>query len=131
MTLFALLKLLHVSSALLSISGFALRGYWAVTDNPLRQAKPVRVLPHLVDTLLLGSAIGMLLVWKIPLAALPWVVAKLLALLLYIGLGMVVMRFAQTRRTRLAAYLAALATAGYIIAVALTHSPWGPLALIG
>lgn len=131
MTLFALLKLLHVSSALLSISGFALRGYWAVTDNPLRQAKPVRVLPHLVDTLLLGSAIGMLLVWKIPLAALPWVVAKLFALLLYIGLGMVVMRFAQTRRTRLAAYLAALATAGYIIAVALTHSPWGPLALIG
>ncbi|RLQ20878.1 regulator SirB [Seongchinamella sediminis] len=129
MTLFTILKLVHVSCALVSIAGFTLRGYWALTDNPWRQARLSRVLPHLVDTLLLGSAIGMLVLWGASPLALPWVLAKILALLLYIGLGMVVMRFAARRRDQLLAYIAALATAGYIVAVARTHSAWGPLVI--
>ena len=131
MTLFVILKWVHVSCALVSIAGFTLRGYWALTDNPLRQTTLSRVLPHLVDTLLLGSAIGMLLVWGVSPLALPWVIAKLLALVLYIGLGMIVMRFATSRWLQLCAYLAALVTAIYIVTVALTHSPWGPLQLLG
>ena len=127
MSLFAILKLLHVCCAVVSIAGFALRGYWALTDNPLRQAGPSRVLPHVIDTLLLASAIGMLVIWGVSPLELPWVLAKLLALLVYIGLGMMVMRFAASRRNRLLAYLGALATAAYIFTVALAHSPRGGL----
>lgn len=129
--LFNLLKYLHISCALVSISGFALRGYWALTENPLRQASLSRVLPHLVDTLLLASAIGMLVIWQQSPLAVPWLLAKLLALLLYIGLGMLVMRRALGKRGQLLAYIAALLAAGYIVAVALSHSPWGPLVFIG
>jgi uncharacterized membrane protein SirB2 len=128
MTLIATLKLLHVCCAMVSIAGFTLRGYWALTDNPLRQTFLSRVIPHVVDTLLLGSAIGMLVIWGGAPLEMPWVIAKVLALLVYIGLGMMVMRIAVTRRGRLLAYLGALTTAAYILTVALSHSPWGLLA---
>ena len=128
MMLFVWLKMAHVSSALLSISGFALRGYWMLTDNPLLQRRLTRVLPHIVDTLLLGSAIGMLLVWQADPLQLPWLMAKIVGLLLYIGLGMVALRFGRTRRVRVTAYLLALLSAVYILSVAYSKSPLGFLA---
>lgn len=127
MDAFAILKTLHVSCAVLSVTGFTLRGVWALRENPLREGRVAKTLPHLIDTCLLGSAVGMLVIWGVSPMALPWVMAKILALLLYIGLGMLALRFAQTFRSRLAAYVSALCMAAYIIAVALTHSPKGPL----
>ena len=126
--LFVWLKMAHVSSALLSISGFALRGYWMLTDNPLLQRRLTRVLPHIVDTLLLGSAFGMLFVWQADPLQLPWLIAKIVGLLLYIGLGMVALRFGKTRRQRAIAFALALLTAAYILSVAYSKSPLGFLA---
>lgn len=123
------LKLLHVSCALLSVSGFTLRGYWMMTDNPLRQRRLARVLPHIIDTLLLASAVGMLVIWQTGPQQLPWLIAKIAGLLLYIVLGMVALRFGRTRRIRVASFALALLTAGYIIAVAYTKAPLGPWAL--
>ena len=128
MMLFVWLKMAHVSSALLSIGGFALRGYWMLTDNPLLQRRLTRVLPHIIDTLLLGSAIGLLLVWQTDPLQLPWLIAKIVGLLLYIGLGMVALRFGKTRRQRATAFGLALLTAAYILAVAYSKSPLGILA---
>jgi uncharacterized membrane protein SirB2 len=122
---FEWLKLIHLSCALLSISGFALRGYWMLTANPLLQARPARVLPHLLDTLLLGSAIWMLALWQLNPFQLNWLSAKIIALLVYIGLGMVALRFGKTRGIRAGAYALALATAAYIVSVAYTKSAAG------
>ncbi|KAA1190477.1 regulator SirB [Pseudohalioglobus sediminis] len=127
MTAFTLLKTLHVTCALISVLGFALRGYWALNDNPLRLTRWARVAPHTVDTVLLGSALGMLWLWGVSPLQLDWVSAKILALLCYIAMGMVALRFGSSRRGRALAYIAALCIAAYIFAVALTHSPWGPL----
>ena len=55
----------------------------------------------------------------------PWITAKLLALLLYIGLGMVALRFGRTQRVRVAAWVAALMVAAYIVSVALNKSALG------
>lgn len=126
--LFVWLNMAHVSSALLSISGFALRGYWMLTDNPLLQRRLTRVLPHIIDTLLLGSAIGMLFLWQTTPLQLPWLIAKIVGLLLYIGLGMVALRFGKTRRQRATAFALALLVAAYILAVAYSKSPLGLLA---
>ncbi|MEP4145877.1 MAG: SirB2 family protein [Halioglobus sp.] len=131
MTLFSILKTIHVTCALLSICGFALRGYWVLCNDGRRDHKLVRVLPHLIDTLLLLSAVAMLFTWGTSPFELPWVTAKILALLAYIGLGMVVMRFANSKAMRITAYVAALVVAAYIVSVALSHSPWGLLVLIG
>ena len=131
MTVFDWLKLVHVSCAVLSIAGFAVRGAWAISDHPWRRHPVTRTLPHLVDTLLLGSAIGMLIVWGVSPLAADWLIAKIVALLVYIALGMMVMRFAHRRPLQLLAYAGALATATYIVAVACTHSPRGFLSLAG
>ena len=125
-----MLKIIHVTCAFLSLGGFALRGYWMATANPLLQRRITRTLPHVVDTLLLGSALGMLFAWQLSPFELPWLTAKILALLLYIALGMIAMRFGKTRTVRLGAWMAALFTAFYILSVAFTKSPWGLLALL-
>ena len=126
--LFAWLKLAHVASALLSISGFTLRGYWMLTGSALLQRRLVKVLPHVIDTVLLGSAVGMLLLWQAGPLQLPWLIAKIVGLIVYIGLGMVALRFGRTRRVRATAFVLALLTAAYILSVAYSKSPWGPLA---
>ena len=114
-----------MSCAFASIAGFALRGYWKLTDNALLQCRATKILPHLVDTLLLATAIAMLILWKVSAFELNWILAKILALLAYIGLGMLALRFAKRQQTRAIAYVLALATAMYIISVAHTKSVAG------
>jgi len=129
-TLVETLKLIHVSCAFASISGFGLRGYWMVSDNPLLQHRLSKVLPHVIDTLLLGSAISLLMVLHLsPLVHL-WLGAKIIALLLYIGLGMAALRFGRTKKIKISAWLLALLMAGYIVSVAYSKSPWGLLQLL-
>ena len=130
MTLAALLKLIHISCALVSIAGFALRGYWMAVDNPLLQHRVAKVLPHVVDTLLLGSALALLFVLHLSPLTQPWLSAKIIALLLYIGLGMVALRFGQSKKIKVCAYLLALLTAGYMVSVAYSKSPLGFLQLL-
>lgn len=117
-------KLLHVSMVYLSLAGFALRGVWMLMDSPLRQTRPAKVLPHIIDTLLLTGAIGLMVV----LGAYPfvqgWLTAKVLALLAYIALGMVAFRFGLTKPVRAGAFVAALVAFGYMLAVAYTRNPW-------
>lgn len=91
--------------------------------SPLLNARWVKIVPHVVDTVLLASAITMaLMIRQYPFVA-PWITAKVLALLVYIGLGMVALKRGKTRRVRIAAWIAAQMVFFYIVAVALTHSP--------
>jgi len=129
-TLAALLKLIHVSCALVSIAGFALRGYWMAVDNSLLQHRVAKVLPHVVDALLLGSALALLFVLHLSPLTQPWLSAKIIALLLYIGLGMEALRFGQSKKIKVCAYLLALLTAGYMVSVAYSKSPLGFLQLL-
>jgi uncharacterized membrane protein SirB2 len=84
----------------------------------------VKIAPHSVDTVLLTSAI--LLAWQLGYSPTnsPWLAAKIVALLIYIALGMLAFRFAKTNGLRLAAWIAALLTFAYIVAVAITHDPF-------
>jgi len=116
-----ILKAVHVGSAILSISGFMLRGVWMLQDSPLLKARATRILPHVVDTILLISAIT--LAWRssqYPLVQ-AWLSAKLLALILYIALGSVALKYGRTRRARRLAWVAALTVFLYIVAVAVTR----------
>ncbi len=130
MTLESFLKLIHVTCAFVSIAGFALRGYWMAVDSPLLQQRAAKVLPHVIDTLLLGSALALLLVLHLSPLTQPWLSAKIIALSLYIGLGMVALRFGRTKKTRVSAYLMALLCAVYMISVAYSKSPLGFLQLL-
>ena len=118
---YLVIKQLHITFALLSGSFFLLRGIWMLGESPLLQQRWVKVVPHVVDTLLLSSALVMVF-WsgQYPFAQ-PWLTAKVLALIVYIGLGTVALKRGKTRLVRTVAMFAALATFGYIVAVALTR----------
>jgi len=92
-------------------------------DSPLLRVRWVRVLPHVVDTGLLASAVAMAIMTRqYPLVA-GWLTVKVLALVCYIGLGMIALRFGRTRGERLTAWVGAQLVFFYIVAVALTHDP--------
>ncbi len=95
-----------------------------LTDNSLLQSRAARTLPHVIDTVLLVSAIFLLFQWRLSPLEQPWLLAKIIALCCYIGLGMIALRFGSTRRVRGIAWLLALLTAGYIICVAISKTPW-------
>jgi uncharacterized membrane protein SirB2 len=129
-TLFEGLKLVHVSCAFISIAGFSLRGYWMLTGDSRLRLRVTRIVPHVIDTLLLASAVGMLLIWGVSPLKVDWLSAKLVALLLYILLGMIALRFGRTGLQRTMAWVLALCAAAYIICVAYTRDPMGPWYLL-
>ncbi len=120
---YATLKLIHVTCVVASYTLFFVRGVSMLRDSPLLRAPWIRVAPHVIDTVLLGSAIALAVMLRQYPLAVGWLTAKLLALLCYIGLGMIALRFGRTRAGRLLAWLAAQCVFFYIVAVALTRNP--------
>lgn len=108
MSTYELLKILHVALALVSGLGFALRGFIRlVLQRPL--ANPlVRFGPHVIDTLLLASGVGLWLILGLSPFSVGWFGLKLVLIVVYILLGITAFR---TRRqgTAVLVFLAALA----------------------
>lgn len=117
------LKLIHISCAIISVTGFTVRGLMALMDSPYLQQRWLKITPHLVDTLLLGSAVYLAVASSQYPFEHSWLTAKVLALIVYILAGMWVMRFGKTLPQKLCAYILALASFSYIVAVALTRTP--------
>ncbi len=119
----AVLKALHQFCALLSISGFALRGGLMLADSARLRERWMRSWPHAIDVLLLVTGLWMAIDLRLHPGNSPWLGAKLIALLAYIGLGFVALRLGRTKRVRTLAMLLALACFAYIGLVAVTRSP--------
>lgn len=118
---YLLLKYLHVTCVVLSISGFLVRGVWMMQESPWLQNKWVRVVPHIIDTVLLGSAILLAMqIQQYPLVH-NWLTAKVLALLAYIVIGAIGLKYGKTKKIRVTAWLGAIAIFLYIVLVAVTH----------
>ena len=117
-------KHFHVMAVVLTAVLFLLRGVWMLVDSPQLERRWVRVVPHVVDIFLLLSALVLVfMIHQYPFVS-GWLTAKVLGLLVYIGLGMVALHYGKTRRIRILAWLAALLVFAYIIGVAVYKTPW-------
>ena len=115
------IKHLHMTCAALSGSFFFIRGIWMLRDSPRLQQRWVKTVPHIIDTVLLGSALTMA-VWSSQYPFVQnWLTAKLLALVAYILLGTIALKRGKTKTVRTIAFVAALAVFAYIIKVAITR----------
>ena len=120
---YLILKNLHLATIALTLTLFILRGVWMMADSPRLQARWVRIVPHVNDTLLLASGIALaVLIQQYPLVH-GWLTAKLIALIAYIALGTVALKRGKARGQRIAAWIAALLVFGYMAAVAVAHDP--------
>lgn len=109
-----------------SVAGFLLRFSLRFTAPRLLQAWPARILPHIIDTLLLASAIVMVLIaWPgVP----GWIRAKIIGLLVYIVAGSYALKRARAPVAVGIAFLVAMAAVLYIVMVAYAKNPLGPFA---
>lgn len=124
------LKTIHVSCVGLSYTLFAVRGWWVLHDAPQMHQRWVKVVPHLIDTGLLVSAVALTSALDLHPPTTPWLMAKITALLLYILLGSVAIKRGKTRQTRIWAWAAAQLVFFYIVITAIRHDPvpWNWLA---
>ena len=127
---FLLVKNLHVWSAMVTITGFMLRGYWMVTGSGKLQHRITRTAPHLVDTILLSSGIALLVMLSLNPFSQSWLVAKFTGLIAYILLGTVAIRRGATLQIRMIAFVGAFSVFAYIVGVALSKSPASWLAVV-
>ncbi len=117
---YSLLRLVHVGTVYVTLCLFLLRGVWMLLGSPRLAQRWVRILPHVNDTVLLASAIGMLVVANLSPLREPWLLAKILGLVIYIVLGSLALKRGRTRPIRFAALVGALGVFAYIVAVAVT-----------
>lgn len=123
--MYSALKHFHLTTVTLSFCLFVLRGAWMLADSPHLQRRWVRIAPHVIDAVLLASAVGL----AVTLHQYPfvhgWLTAKVLGLILYIILGGIALKRGATKTIRVAAWITALVVFGYIVSVAVAHSPLG------
>jgi len=120
----------HVTFVTISILLFVLRGGLMLAGSPLLRSPVLRIAPHVVDTLLLASALWLVHVLHLPFFQTPWLLAKVGGLVAYIVLGSLALREGRPRSLRVAALFAALVTVGWIVSVAIRHDPLGFLAFL-
>lgn len=124
----AALKYLHMGMAVLSILGFILRGFWAWRSPRLLAYRPVKIVPHVIDTLLLLSAIGLLIAYSWNPLVQGWLLAKIVLLVVYIALGLVALKPWYGAAVRLPAFVAAVAVFAWIVMIARAHVFFVPFA---
>jgi uncharacterized membrane protein SirB2 len=130
MTAYASAKLVHIVCVLLSLAGFVGRYLWA-RRGARRLTRPLaRVVPHVNDTVLLAAGIAMLWLARSNPWALPWLRAKIAALILYVVLGAIALRHDNPPRLRTLCFAAALLAFGYITTAAVTKTPLGAIAWV-
>jgi uncharacterized membrane protein SirB2 len=117
----------HITMVILTIGFFLLRSAWAFAGSPLLRVPVVRVLPHVVDTLLLISALTTAaLLQQYPFID-NWLTAKFFGLVAYIVLGHITLWRVRDNRQRFVALGATLGVFAYIVLVARSHDPLGGL----
>jgi uncharacterized membrane protein SirB2 len=115
------IKHIHITFAALSGILFVIRGIWTFAESAMLQRRWVKIVPHIIDTLLLVSAFTLVILSSQYPFAQNWLTAKLIALLAYIVLGVIALKRGRTRQIRIAAFIGALAAFFYIVMVAVTR----------
>ena len=128
--MYTFVKYVHVTTVVLSLTGFFLRGVLMMRESPLLGARWVKVLPHINDTILLVAALSLAAMSGQYPFVVGWVTAKVLGVIAYIILGALALRDASTRKMRIACWLASMAVFGWIVSVALTRHPAGFLTVM-
>lgn len=120
--MYILVKHLHVTCVVLSLSLLFVRFFWQLKGSPMLDKKWVKVVPHVVDTfLLLTAATLCVLISQYPFVQ-PWLTEKFIAVLAYIAMGVMALK-GRTKALRAVALVGALGWIAMIGKLAVTKQP--------
>lgn len=126
MALFLGLAYLHMVTVGVSIFLFVLRFFWLCRQSAMLQQRWIKILPHINDTLLLVSGVGLVVVNRIyPFTAgQSWLTEKLFGVIIYILLGAVALgKRPRSGTTRWLAFILALVCFYLVMQISLTKLP--------
>ena len=120
---YILVKQIHMAAAGLSLLGFLIRGFWMMQESPLLQAKLTKILPHIIDTVLLAAAIYLVITLQAYPFEVNWITAKIFLLVAYIVVGTIALKRGKTKKIRVIAFIVSLLIILSIFAIA-GIKPW-------
>lgn len=121
--MYLFVKHLHLTVVAISVSLFVLRFIWHLTGSPLLQKKWVKVVPHVVDTVLLASALTLcVLISQYPFVH-SWLTEKVMGVVLYILMGFFTLKWARNNAMRCIGFVGALSWLLFTAKVAVFKQP--------
>jgi uncharacterized membrane protein SirB2 len=118
------LKHTHLIFVALSLLIFFVRGIWLFTNSSMLSKRWAKVLPHIVSAFLLLSGIALAMLLRMSPGNQPWLAAKIIGLIVYIGLGIAAFKVPNPTARRLL-WVGALVVFAYIVSVARSKNPLG------
>jgi uncharacterized membrane protein SirB2 len=128
---YAQIKAVHIAAVLLSGVLFVTRGLLVQSGHKALAMTPsLRYASYGIDTVLLAAALMLVAILPAAVFANHWLAAKNALLVLYIVLGSLALKRAQSARGRTAAFAAALCVYVLMIGIARAHDPMGWASLL-
>lgn len=118
------LKHIHLTFVALSLLAFFARGIWLFMNSGMLSKKWVKILPHIISTILLASGIVLAVELNMSPGSQPWIMAKIIGLVVYIGLGVAAFKVPNPTARKLL-WISALIVFAYIVSVAISKNPLG------
>ncbi|WP_331352652.1 SirB2 family protein [Cellvibrio sp. UBA7671] len=118
------LKHLHLTFVVLSLLAFFVRGIWLFMNSSMLSRKWVKILPHIISTILLVSGIVLAVHLSMSPGSQTWLMAKIIGLVAYIGLGIAAFKVPNPNARKLL-WVSALIVFAYIVSVAISRNPLG------
>lgn len=122
-SIYLTVKTIHLSAIVLTFILFFIRGLWMLQDSPILQQRWVKILPHSIDTILFLSGITLVILLRQYPMVHTWLTVKFFAVIAYIIVGSIALKFGKTKQIRFMMWLMALGLFFYIVTIALNHSP--------
>ncbi|MBJ2128838.1 SirB2 family protein [Alteromonas sp. IB21] len=121
--MYMMAKHLHLTAVGLSILFFIFRFIWSQLDANALSKKWVKILPHIIDTVLLGSAVWLCIILSQYPFVNAWITFKLIGVILYIVFGLFALKKAKTTLSKWAFFIAAIGVLMATAMVAVTKQP--------
>ncbi|QHJ09819.1 Protein YchQ [Paraglaciecola mesophila] len=121
--MYTAVKHIHLTCIALSVLLFVLRFIWTMTQSSMLEKKWVKITPHIVDTLLILSAVTLcVLISQYPFVT-PWVTEKLVGLFMYVFMVALALKMARTNFMRVIGFIGALSWIAFTALVAISKQP--------
>lgn len=122
--MYLILKHIHLTVIVISFLLFFVRGNLMMRESTLAKHKLFLIVPHIVNLILIATGISLAVVLQINPADQPWLAIKLVALVVYIALGILTFKHPKPQ-VRKVLWLLALIVFAFIVSIAESKSPLG------